>query len=285
MIESLGKMSWTLAIVLVLSACGGDDTQTTGRPSLGAGGAPVTSGTTASGATVGSSGVGTTVGSSGVGTTVGSSGVGTSGGGTTGVSTTGVGTSGAGTGGAGGGVGTGGGGGLDVVGGYVNSGSWHGYAWTASAGVGSTIMPADFSRAITGQPLCVSGSVAPLADFSGVALLGVNLNQAMQGMPAPLTVVPTSDGITLTVTKTMDPPMRIQIQGPDGATDPNQRWCAPLTGSGGFIRWNTFNTKCWDGSGTFYANGPIVSASVLVPGGSMTAVPFGFCLTSIKEGA
>src|SRR5262249_37049047 len=125
-IESLCKVSWTLAIVLALSACGGDDTQTTGRPSLGAGGATVTSGTTASGAAVGSSGVGTTVGSSGVGTTVGS-GVGTTVG-TSGVSTTGAGTTGAGTSGAGGGVGTGGGS-LDVTAGYVISGLWHGYAW------------------------------------------------------------------------------------------------------------------------------------------------------------
>jgi hypothetical protein len=167
----------------------------------------------------------------------------------------------------------------------VNSGSWHGYAWTASAGTGSTILPADFSRAADGQPLCVSGSVAPQADFSGVALLGVNLNQATQAMSVPMAVVPTSDGITVTVTKTVDSPLRIQIQGPNGATDANDRWCAPLVGSGGFVRWSTFNTKCWDGSGTAYANQPIVSVSVVVPGGNMAAVPFDFCLTSIREGA
>jgi hypothetical protein len=146
-------------------------------------------------------------------------------------------------------------------------------------------MPPDFSQTIVGQPLCVSGTVAPQADFGGVALLGINVNQAMQAMSEPMTAVPTADGITVTVMKVVDSPLRVQLQGPNGSTDANDRWCATLTGSGGFVRFGSFNTKCWDGSGKAYANQPIVSVSVVVPGSNMAAVPFNFCLTGFHEGA
>ena len=99
-----------------------------------------------------------------------------------------------------------------------------------------------------------------------------------------MTVVPAGNGLTVTVTKTVDSPLRVQIQGPNGGTDANDRWCAPLIGSGGFVPWSAFNTKCWDGSGTAYAKQPIVSVSLLVPGANVSAVPFAFCLTSLAEG-
>ena len=57
--------------------------------------------------------------------------------------------------------------------------------------------------------------------------------------------------------------LRLQIQGPDGATSATDRWCAPIKGSGGFIPWSSFNTKCWDGTGTAYSGQPIVSASTI----------------------
>src|SRR6185369_15573348 len=76
--------------------------------------------------------------------------------------------------------------------------------------------------------------------------------------------------------------LRVQVQGPNGATDANDRWCAPLFGSGGFIPWDAFNTKCWDGSGTKYAGQPLTAAMILVPG-STAAVPFDFCLDDLRE--
>jgi hypothetical protein len=169
------------------------------------------------------------------------------------------------------------------TGGYVTSGSWHGYAWTAADGTGSTITPKDFSAATSGKPLCVSGSVAGLPDFSGVAMLGVNLNQSDAPGAATGTVTPTLDGVTVNVSNSGQSPLRLQIEGPTGGTDANDRWCAPLTGTGGFVPWSSFNTECWSGgAGTAYdGKSPLTSVSILVPGTGSGATAFAFCLNSV----
>jgi hypothetical protein len=165
----------------------------------------------------------------------------------------------------------------------VTSGAWHGYAWTSAVGAGSTISPTTFDAVAVSAPLCVSGSVGALADFSGVALLGVNLNQEKLGNAPALAIMPTKNGLVVSVTNTGASPLRVQVQGANGGTDPNERWCAPLAGTGGFIPWTSFNTKCWDGSGTAYAKQAIVAAMILVPGSDTAAVKYDFCLNSVAE--
>jgi hypothetical protein len=177
-----------------------------------------------------------------------------------------------------GGAAPGGGGGA-----YVTAGAWHGYAWTSAVGMGSTISPTTFDAVAVGDPLCVSGSVAGFADFSGVALLGVNLNQEKLGNAAALSIMPTKNGLLVSVKNTGGSPLRVQVQGANGGTDPNERWCAPLADSGGFIPWASFNTKCWDGSGMAYTKQAIVAAMILVPGGETAPVTYDFCLNSLSE--
>jgi hypothetical protein len=167
------------------------------------------------------------------------------------------------------------------AGGYVVNGDWHGYAWTTAIGAGTTISPADFTALATGDPLCASGTVGPLADYGGMAALGVNLNQAAVEPNPPLTVTPTADGIVVGVQNRGGSALRLQIQGPNGGADPNDRWCAPISGSGGLLPWTMFNTKCWDNTGAAYAKQPLQSAMILVPGGNQKAVPFDFCLTNL----
>jgi hypothetical protein len=166
-------------------------------------------------------------------------------------------------------------------GGYVVSGNWHGYAWTTAVGAGSTINPADFSAVLAGSSLCASGSVAPLADFSGMAALGINLNQAELPPNPPAAVTPTGDGIVVGINNKLGTALRIQIQGPNGSTDANDRWCAPVSGKGGLVPWTAFNTKCWDNTGAAYAKQPLQSAMVLVPGGNKPAVQYDFCITGL----
>lgn len=182
---------------------------------------------------------------------------------------------GAGTGGVGG---TGGAGGAPI-GGYVTSGAWHGYVWTAIGGAGS-ILPGDFGD-VTSPPFCASGTVA--IGTTNVALLGLNLNQGTAADAPVGTVVPTLAGITVSVTNRTATPLRLQIQGPNGATDPNDRWCAAILSSGGFIPWSAFNTACWDGSGSTYNHQPLVSATILVPGVDTGSVGFDFCLNNLAE--
>jgi hypothetical protein len=170
-------------------------------------------------------------------------------------------------------------------GGYFTSGTWHGYAWTSASGGASAITPANFGATPAGQPFCVSGSVAGLADYSGVALLGVNLNQAEMPGAAVGTATPAKAGITVNLTNSGDSPLRIQIQGPTGATDPNDRWCAVVSGSGGFIPWSSFNTQCWASGTPYDGTSPIASVSVLVPGTASGSTAFAFCLNALAETA
>jgi len=112
-------------------------------------------------------------------------------------------------------------------------------------------------------------------------MIGVNLNQA-QSKDAPMnTVVPTSAGVSVDVTDTGGSQLRVQISGPAGATDPNDRWCVPIAGSGGFIPWGSFNTACWGGYGNAYNGEPLTQIAILVPGSNSVAVPFNFCINSI----
>jgi len=178
-----------------------------------------------------------------------------------------------------------GGAGVDVAssGAYFVSGRLHGYAWTSADGTDSTITPADFTALGASDPRCAKGSVGPSADYSGVAMLGVNLNQDQSTDAPTMTITPMAGGLSISITNNASSPLRLQIQAPDGGTNADDRWCAPLTGSGGFVPWSSFNTACWDGSGTAYANQPISAAMLLVPGGDMTAQAFDVCLNSLSE--
>jgi hypothetical protein len=169
------------------------------------------------------------------------------------------------------------------TGGYYTAGPWHGYAWTSASGGNSSINPPDFSNLGAGKALCASGTVAPLSDYSGIAMIGVNLNQDMTTNAAVGTVTPTLDGITVSVTNPGGSPLRLQIQGPNGASDPTDRWCAQISGSGGFIPWSSFNTECWATSGgtAYDGKSPIQSASVLVPGTNSGPVSFDFCVNAL----
>jgi hypothetical protein len=179
------------------------------------------------------------------------------------------------------------GGSAAVDGSYYVGGVWHGYLWDSATGTGSTISPVDFSTHTPGTAFCASGSVGPMTDYSGVAMIGFNINQA-QGTATTLgTWIPasiSSGGVTLNVTNNGTSVLRVQIQGPNGATDATDRWCATLTqfNSTVTIPWSSFNTACWDGTGTYYSGQALQAVMVLVPGGNVSSVSYSFCLNSIS---
>ena len=178
------------------------------------------------------------------------------------------------------------GGSSSIDGSYYSGGVWSGYMWDSVTGTGSTISPIDFTSHTAGTAFCVSGSVGAMTDYSGVALLGFNINQA-QGATALGTWTPTSissGGVTVNVSNNGTSVLRVQIQGPSGATDATDRWCAtmitfnqPVT-----IPWSSFNTSCWDGLGTGYSGQPLEAVMILVPGDDLYSVPYSFCLNSIS---
>jgi hypothetical protein len=187
-------------------------------------------------------------------------------------------------------------------GGYFTSGAWSGYAFTATNVAGTTITPATFETLQPGQPFCVSGSVAADPAFQGVSLLGFNINQAQQAAegetePAIGAIVPQGSGIAVSFTKTVASTLRIQIQGPNGETDPNDRWCYEIPGTAGpvFAPYAQFNTRCWLAPGTVdqtdglpgvaYANQPLTAVLFSVPGSNMAATPYGYCIDGFADGA
>jgi len=167
-------------------------------------------------------------------------------------------------------------------GGYLKSGAWQGYAWAAVGGKGS-VMPANFGM-VRDFPLCASGTVD--AGTSNTAMIGWNLNQASTTNPPVLTVNPAQKGIQVKVRNPGGSTLRLQLQGPKGATDATDRWCATIAGTGGFIPYDAFNTECWEGGkGTAYKGQPLAAAIVLVPGKESASTPFDFCIEQLGEGA
>jgi hypothetical protein len=189
------------------------------------------------------------------------------------------------------------------AGGYFRSGAWNGYAFTAAnvdVVPGTTITPANFDNIMPGQPFCVSGSVAPDPDtdgvtgplgYRGVSLLGFNINQAALAAegelePAIGTAVPTGTGIAVAFTKTVTSTLRIQIQGPTGETNENDRWCFQIPGNAGpiFAPYSEFNTKCWDNTGIGYTGQPLTTVVFTVPGADMNPTPYGYCIDGFADG-
>jgi hypothetical protein len=177
------------------------------------------------------------------------------------------------------------------AGGYFRSGIWNGYAFTATAAAGTTITPATFDTLPTGEAFCVSGTVAADPAFGGVSLLGFNINQAQQAAegetePAVGTAVPTGTGIAVRFTKTVASTLRIQIQGPTGETNEDDRWCYEIPEATGtaFAPYAEFNTACWDGTGTNYAGQPLTAVLFSVPGDDTTPTPYGYCIDGFADG-
>ena len=159
------------------------------------------------------------------------------------------------------------------------SGCWHGYAF-AGGDTGSLVMPTSFATCGAGCQLRVSGTLGPATaanNYSGVVYLGFNLNQAAGSSTLGGRVTPTGTSLQVTYTKVSGPTIvRIQIQS--GST----RWCAQLAGSPVNIPYATFNTACWDMTGSAYAKQPIESVQLVAPGGA-AAVPIDMTLVSVKD--
>lgn len=283
--------SFSLLFTAALVACSANspnDGSASGAGAMaGVGGATAGSSATggASGATGGVGGAtGATGGTPATGGTAGATGAT---GGTPAAGGTGGANGGTGAAGAGGSAGTSGGGtgGGDGVTGYFTSGSWKGFAWTATFGTGTSVMPASF-EGVADWPICASGTVAGVADGSNGAMVGWNLNQEAT-TDAPLgEITPGNEGISVNITANTPAQLRLQIQAADGADNADHRWCAEI-GTGGaniFVPYSSFNTECWPGGeGTAYDGSvPLTQVIVQVPSAT-TDVNFDFCINSIAE--
>jgi hypothetical protein len=193
----------------------------------------------------------------------------------------------------------------ETPGGYFESGSWHGYAWTGddALNIGTTRSAQNFTDLAAGMPFCLQGSVGVDPDtdgptgplgYRGVALLGFNVAQeqfgAMEGLaPAIGTIAPTGMGVAVNYTKTAGQTLRIQLQGANGM-NANEQWCAELTAVQGpaFIPYASFRTACWLAAGAAgsvaYNRQPLSAVVMTVPGSATEAVPYNVCIAGFADG-
>ena len=184
--------------------------------------------------------------------------------------------------------------------GYWRSGDWFGCTWTGIDMLQNSTTkntPQDFTNQPAGGPYCVSGTVHN--DYEAVALLGFNLAEPAEGAdcsykpvdptaPGPPAVMlknAGATGIAVNFSKKIASTLRVQIQGPNGASDENDRWCYTITDPAGPIlaEFDDFNTKCWDGTGNKYTGEPISAVVFLVPGAE-APTEFDYCVNGFAVG-
>jgi hypothetical protein len=170
--------------------------------------------------------------------------------------------------------------------GYLTTGPWAGYGFTATDPGAAQIVPDCSSNAcdppFVGKFFCMHGTVTGRQDYTGFAMLGWNVNQDTAG-DAPLTwPVPQNGGLIVTVDNPSNTPLRVQLQGTN-PHDSADRWCAPLV-SGKLIPWGSLLTNCWVGGSPqkpLTPGTPIQQAAIIVPG-LQTDLPFDFCLVDVQ---
>jgi hypothetical protein len=182
------------------------------------------------------------------------------------------------------------GGGPSVVPGYYESGVWQGRVSTFANG--ASIEPAAFDG-VTDAPYCMTGAVAPSEDVSGIAGFSWYLDQAASCagagcVPPASTATPERDGVVVRLDNPGGSDLRLEVLGPNGDTDANDRWCVDLGAADGvvFVPWDDFNTVCWaGGTGSTYAMEDLQRLVVSVPGLGQGEgnVNFDFCVEIVGE--
>jgi hypothetical protein len=170
--------------------------------------------------------------------------------------------------------------------GYLTTGPWAGYGFTATDPGAAQIVPAcgadSCDPPFVGKSFCMHGTVTGRTDWTGFAMLGWNVNQDAAKGPPLTWPVPETGGLIVTVNNPSKTPLRVQLQGtnPHSGAD---RWCAPLV-SGQLIPWGSLLTNCWAGGkpqNPLTPGTPIQQAAIIVPG-LQTNLPFDFCLVDVQ---
>lgn len=164
--------------------------------------------------------------------------------------------------------------------GYFVSGAWHGYAWTKAEGEGTTISPKDFADVVV-PPACAKGVVPVTRDYSGLAYVGFNLNQASAAGSPVQDYKPTGTSIAYDLTMKGAPPPRLFLQaGQDGL---GGTWCVDLKDLKGSVPLSSFSTQCWGGgTGQLYGGEALTAVAVAVVQGG-APVSYDLCVAALGE--
>lgn len=164
-------------------------------------------------------------------------------------------------------------------GGYVQSGTWEGYAYTNSEG--SSIAPANYFGLSAGERLSAIGTVDKADDYSNYALIAFNINQNQSGDTAVYQASLTGDGVRVIVENPAGSPLRVVLYQAGGST-----WYGyDLTGTDTSILYPAFNTQPWDLLGTPFNKGSmqIEAIGIFVPSNDSSNVDFNVTIVDIYE--
>jgi hypothetical protein len=178
--------------------------------------------------------------------------------------------------------------------------AWAGCTWTLGDNreqTSTVVMPLDFTKnQDSGNVYRFTGTVGVGVD--SFAMLGFNLSEPIFGDPDQCAYrqVDRNDGDLPTVTFSSKTngiaiaweasgaaaPLRVELLGPNGRSDPNDRWCADITDATGptFVRYTSFYV-C-DGGGR-YSGEPVASVAFIVPGQNAPQ-PFDFTIKGFAIG-
>ena len=149
-----------------------------------------------------------------------------------------------------------------------------GYTYAVADGMGST--GCVDSGVLCGKGSTASNTASP-STIWGVNV-GLNLNQVQAaGATAEAYAVPASaTGVVYALSNLPTQGARVVVD--NGGVD----YCAPLLTAAGTLLWATFNTACWDDSGTSLKGAPqsATHVQIQVVAGPLAA-PFDFCVTSL----
>ena len=130
--------------------------------------------------------------------------------------------------------------------------------------------------------LCASGTLEADPTYNATAGLGIALIQAPGTNTATSDWTPTGDGLYVQLTGNTSG-LRVQLRSLGGDTDATKRWCAPVPQGGtGKIPWTSFNTQCWNNTGSFFSpSTPIRWIEITDPSSNVATTPIDFCLVNI----
>ena len=176
---------------------------------------------------------------------------------------------------------------LTITGGsYVTSGTLKGYGFTwigQKSNTTTCILPkCDTSGCVPtfgSTALCASGVVTADTTNNSVIGIGFNLNQAQTGGTVGTVAAPATVTVSATFTGSGSGNAAARIQIVDAT---NISYCVKegTWTSGTAIPIGTFNTACWDGSGTALTAGALINAiDITVPSASAADNAFSICLT------
>ena len=152
----------------------------------------------------------------------------------------------------------------------------HGYIFSFAGGSSSSIT----LNWDTYSSFCAKGTVAANPTYISYAGAGFDVNQptTSSGGAAALLVIDAKLMI-VSFTNPGNSPLRIQMNDPN-----NDNWCYDISNATSpvTIPLASFNTACWNDSGSFFAPGTaITSIALVVPGDSVVDTPYSFCLLGV----